>query len=39
MASDHSRVKEPFSCHGNVYEVTLDAKGDEIKTMRERWSV
>ncbi len=39
LRNDYSQIKEPFSCHGNVYEVTLNDKGDTIKTMRERWSV
>ncbi|GHG79628.1 hypothetical protein [Streptomyces griseocarneus] len=39
LRNDYNVVKEPFSCHGNVYEITLNAKGDEVKTMRERWSV
>ncbi|MEV7611944.1 hypothetical protein [Streptomyces sp. NPDC089799] len=38
LREDYSRVKQPFSCYGNIYEVTLNAKG-EIATMRERWSV
>ncbi|MCF3102043.1 hypothetical protein IPZ58_10645 [Streptomyces roseoverticillatus] len=39
LVNDYSRVKAPFSCYGNVYEITLNDKGDTVKTMRERWSV
>ncbi|MEX2986076.1 hypothetical protein [Streptomyces sp. C36] len=39
LRNDYSQIKAPLSCHGNVYEVTLNAKGDEIRTMSERWSV
>ncbi|MFF7725415.1 hypothetical protein [Streptomyces sp. NPDC008001] len=39
LRNDYNVVKQPFACYGNVYEITLTAKGDEIKTMRERWSV
>ncbi|MFJ5547328.1 hypothetical protein [Streptomyces sp. NPDC093225] len=38
LREDYNVVKQPFSCYGNVYEITLDAKG-EIATMSERWSV
>lgn len=38
LSQDHRNIKEPFGCYGNVYEITLNAKG-EIATMRERWSV
>ncbi|MEV0414651.1 hypothetical protein AB0I68_28540 [Streptomyces sp. NPDC050448] len=38
LRSDYNVVKQPFSCYGNVYEITLNAKG-EVMTMRERWSV
>ncbi|MFE2329528.1 hypothetical protein ACFXD5_37455 [Streptomyces sp. NPDC059385] len=38
LSQEHRNIKEPFSCHGNIYEITLDAKG-EVQTMRERWSV
>lgn len=38
LAEDHSRVKPPFGCYGNVYEITLDGKG-QVATIKEKWSV
>ncbi|KPI33927.1 hypothetical protein OV450_1146 [Actinobacteria bacterium OV450] len=38
LREDCNVVKQPYSCYGNVYEITLDSKG-EVQTMRERWSV
>ncbi|MGW1892014.1 hypothetical protein ACWCP6_17400 [Streptomyces sp. NPDC002004] len=33
---DTGRVKEPYGCYGNIYDVTLDAKG-KVATMKEIW--
>lgn len=38
LREDYNVVKQPYSCYGNIYEITLNAKG-EVQTMRERWSV
>ncbi|MFF4008323.1 hypothetical protein [Streptomyces sp. NPDC001717] len=38
LSQEHRTIKEPFSRHGNIYGITLDAEG-EVQTMRERWSV
>ncbi|WP_327283575.1 MULTISPECIES: hypothetical protein [unclassified Streptomyces] len=38
LREDYNVVKQPYSCYGNVYEITLNSKG-EVQTMRERWSV
>ncbi|MFG2292343.1 hypothetical protein [Streptomyces sp. NPDC048603] len=38
LRNDYGVVKQPYACYGNVYEITLNPKG-EIATMRERWSV
>ncbi|MFG3343567.1 hypothetical protein ACGF1Z_00700 [Streptomyces sp. NPDC048018] len=35
---DYPKVVPPYGCFGNIYELTLDAKG-EVETMREIWSV
>ncbi|MFC9588868.1 hypothetical protein ACFTUC_03575 [Streptomyces sp. NPDC056944] len=35
---DYPKVEAPFGCYNNVYEVTLNAKG-EVDTMKEIWSV
>ncbi|SED90821.1 hypothetical protein [Streptomyces sp. TLI_105] len=35
---DYPKVEAPYGCYGNVYEVTLNAKG-EVETMKEIWSV
>ncbi|WP_030754587.1 hypothetical protein [Streptomyces griseus] len=37
-SDDYPRVEPPFSCSGNVYEITLDTKG-AVKTMKEIWHV
>ncbi|MFI9721593.1 hypothetical protein ACIHFE_18380 [Streptomyces sp. NPDC052396] len=37
-SDDHSRVKAPFGCFGNVYDITMNGKG-EIKTIKELWHV
>ncbi|MCX4445526.1 MULTISPECIES: hypothetical protein [unclassified Streptomyces] len=37
-ATDYPKVEPPFGCFGNVYEITLDGKG-EVKTIKEIWSV
>ncbi|MFI8766814.1 hypothetical protein ACN9M0_34295 [Streptomyces sp. R-07] len=35
---DYPKVEAPYGCFGNIYEVTLNAKG-EVATMKEIWSV
>ncbi|MFD0075050.1 hypothetical protein ACFVIY_21730 [Streptomyces sp. NPDC127166] len=35
---DYPKVEAPYGCFGNVYEITLNAKG-EVDTMKEIWSV
>ncbi|MFF7341869.1 hypothetical protein ACFZAT_31730 [Streptomyces sp. NPDC008163] len=35
---DYPQVEPPFGCFGNVYEITLGAKG-EVRTIKEIWSV
>ncbi|MEU8619065.1 hypothetical protein [Streptomyces sp. NPDC048623] len=35
---DYPKVEAPYGCFGNIYEVTLNAKG-EVETMKEIWSV
>ncbi|GGV22458.1 hypothetical protein GCM10010260_73470 [Streptomyces filipinensis] len=35
---DYPKVKAPYGCFGNIYDVTLNAKG-EVETMKEIWSV
>ncbi|MGW3210356.1 hypothetical protein [Streptomyces sp. NPDC001135] len=35
---DYPKVHAPYGCFGNIYEVTLNAKG-EVETMKEIWSV
>lgn len=38
LRKDYNVIKQPYSCYGNIYEITLNSKG-EVATMRERWSV
>ncbi|MFF6788422.1 hypothetical protein ACFY9C_05035 [Streptomyces filamentosus] len=35
---DYPEVEPPFSCSGNVYEITLDPRG-AVRTMKEIWHV
>ncbi|MFD7068914.1 hypothetical protein ACFV97_17020 [Streptomyces sp. NPDC059913] len=35
---DYPKVKAPFGCFGNIYEITLDAQG-RVATVKEIWSV
>ncbi|MGW5420492.1 hypothetical protein [Streptomyces sp. NPDC003943] len=36
--NDYPKVEAPYGCFGNIYEITLNAKG-EVDTMKEIWSV
>lgn len=36
LRNDYNVVKQPFSCYGNIYEITQNAKGD-IQTIQEIW--
>lgn len=38
LLKDYSVVKQPYGCFGNVYDITLNAKGD-VQTIKEIWSV
>ncbi|GAA2719686.1 MULTISPECIES: hypothetical protein [Streptomyces] len=39
LRNDYNVVKQPYACYGNIYEITLNDKGDTVLSMRERWSV
>ncbi|MFI1971733.1 hypothetical protein BLA24_19855 [Streptomyces cinnamoneus] len=34
--TDTSAVKSPYSCSGNIYDITLDGEG-KVKTIKEIW--
>ncbi|MFF0750804.1 hypothetical protein [Streptomyces sp. NPDC004267] len=36
--ADYPKVEAPYGCFGNIFEITLNAKGD-VETMKEIWSV